>query len=229
MALAPLMVRWGPDASSDLLRRSARCTYCGAKGADLQHPSARSSHIALAFHTRAEDWCRGRCSLAAPAERCSVVNMTKRLGTGRCPQGSALRRVGFAESRSGRQRSQTCSIPTLAKTEAPTGHQTSARMPVGDRRGQELTLCVGFVRVTKHTLYRRRARAQLASPAFSAFGAALLRLRLRVEAAGRVPVRSTNRDPSPSCWGSSVLESGRSIQKYTPWARCYSRASMGDP
>ena len=27
---------------------------CGSKGADLQHPSARSSDIALAFHTRAE-------------------------------------------------------------------------------------------------------------------------------------------------------------------------------
>src|SRR6185295_19829423 len=55
-ALAPLSIRWGGDASSDLLRRSARCTCCGSKGADLQHPSARSSDIGLAFHTRAEDW-----------------------------------------------------------------------------------------------------------------------------------------------------------------------------
>jgi hypothetical protein len=39
---------------------------------------------------------------------------------------------------------------TLAKTKAPTGHQTSARMPVGDRRRQELTLCVGFVRVRSY-------------------------------------------------------------------------------
>jgi hypothetical protein len=54
MALAPLIIRWGGDASSDILRRSARCTCCGSKGADLQHPSARSSDIALAFHTRAE-------------------------------------------------------------------------------------------------------------------------------------------------------------------------------
>jgi hypothetical protein len=57
-ALAPLIIRWGGDASSDLLRRSARCTCCGSKGADLQHPGARSRDIALAFHTRAEDWSK---------------------------------------------------------------------------------------------------------------------------------------------------------------------------
>jgi hypothetical protein len=56
MALTPLIIRWGGDASSELLRRSARCMRCGQKGADLQHPSARSSDIALAFHTRTEDW-----------------------------------------------------------------------------------------------------------------------------------------------------------------------------
>jgi hypothetical protein len=39
VAFTPL-TRWGPDASSDLLRRSARCEKCGAKGgASLQHPS----------------------------------------------------------------------------------------------------------------------------------------------------------------------------------------------
>jgi hypothetical protein len=58
MALAPLIIRLGGDATSELLRRSARCTYCGSKGADLQHPSARSSDIALAFHARSEDWHR---------------------------------------------------------------------------------------------------------------------------------------------------------------------------
>jgi hypothetical protein len=40
VAFVPLIIRWGPDASSDLLRRrSARCTNCGRKGAVLQHPS----------------------------------------------------------------------------------------------------------------------------------------------------------------------------------------------
>ena len=33
MALVPFMNRWGPDTSSDRLRRSARCEECGAKGA----------------------------------------------------------------------------------------------------------------------------------------------------------------------------------------------------
>jgi hypothetical protein len=38
-AFVPLIVRWGTDASSDLLRRSALCTKRGRKGAVLQHPS----------------------------------------------------------------------------------------------------------------------------------------------------------------------------------------------
>jgi hypothetical protein len=41
--VAPLIIRWGADASSDVLRQSARCTCCGGKGANLQHLSARSS------------------------------------------------------------------------------------------------------------------------------------------------------------------------------------------
>ena len=38
VAFVPLMIRWGADASSDKLRRCARCTLCGHKGATLQHP-----------------------------------------------------------------------------------------------------------------------------------------------------------------------------------------------
>jgi len=33
--LAPFIIRWGPDASSDKLRKCARCTICGHKGATL--------------------------------------------------------------------------------------------------------------------------------------------------------------------------------------------------
>jgi hypothetical protein len=40
MAIAPFVIRWGPDAPSDMLRRSARCSKCGAKGATLMLPSA---------------------------------------------------------------------------------------------------------------------------------------------------------------------------------------------
>jgi hypothetical protein len=39
MALVPLIIRWGPGASSDVLRKRARCTKCGHLGADLMTPS----------------------------------------------------------------------------------------------------------------------------------------------------------------------------------------------
>jgi hypothetical protein len=37
-ALAPWIIRWGAEASSDMLRRSARCTQGGGKGATIQIP-----------------------------------------------------------------------------------------------------------------------------------------------------------------------------------------------
>jgi hypothetical protein len=36
IALAPYVIRWGASASSDMLRRCARCIGCGHKGAALQ-------------------------------------------------------------------------------------------------------------------------------------------------------------------------------------------------
>jgi len=39
VALVPFIIRWGADASSDVLRRNARCSVCGRRGATLQHPS----------------------------------------------------------------------------------------------------------------------------------------------------------------------------------------------
>jgi hypothetical protein len=38
VAFVPLIIQWGADASSDKLRRSAKCSECGHKGATLQHP-----------------------------------------------------------------------------------------------------------------------------------------------------------------------------------------------
>ena len=38
IACAVPVIRWGPNTSSDKLRRCARCTACGHKGATLQHP-----------------------------------------------------------------------------------------------------------------------------------------------------------------------------------------------
>jgi hypothetical protein len=46
-ALAPVIIRWGPDASSNLLRQHARCSHCGARGGTLMHPSFAGEHIGL--------------------------------------------------------------------------------------------------------------------------------------------------------------------------------------
>jgi hypothetical protein len=45
MALAPLIIRWGPDTSSEMLRQCARCTVCGHKGATLQHPGWKDGEV----------------------------------------------------------------------------------------------------------------------------------------------------------------------------------------
>lgn len=37
--LVPLIIRWGADASSDVLRGCALCSRCGNKGAETYHPS----------------------------------------------------------------------------------------------------------------------------------------------------------------------------------------------
>jgi hypothetical protein len=46
MALAPLVIRWGSDTSSDMLRRCACCTRCGNKGATLQCPGWVANGVA---------------------------------------------------------------------------------------------------------------------------------------------------------------------------------------
>jgi hypothetical protein len=45
VAFVPLMIRWGADASSDKLRRCARCAACGHKGATLQHPGWAGANV----------------------------------------------------------------------------------------------------------------------------------------------------------------------------------------
>jgi hypothetical protein len=45
MTLAQFEIRWGTDASTDLLRKNARCTACGHKGATLSHPGWGGTHI----------------------------------------------------------------------------------------------------------------------------------------------------------------------------------------
>ena len=38
VAVAPYIIRWGPDGWQDMLRQNARCTECGKRGVALQHP-----------------------------------------------------------------------------------------------------------------------------------------------------------------------------------------------
>jgi hypothetical protein len=45
LACAVAVIRWGAEQSSDTLRRCARCTACGHKGACLQHPSWTNTQI----------------------------------------------------------------------------------------------------------------------------------------------------------------------------------------
>jgi hypothetical protein len=47
LALAPNIIRWGADTSSDVLRRCARCTVCGHKGATLQTAPWVSGEIGI--------------------------------------------------------------------------------------------------------------------------------------------------------------------------------------
>jgi hypothetical protein len=63
MALVPLIIRWGADTSSDRLRRSARCTECGHKGATLQHPGWGGNHVGF---------------LPFPAEKLAAHNASQR-------------------------------------------------------------------------------------------------------------------------------------------------------
>ena len=39
VTIASFIIRWGPDGWQDMLRRAARCTNCGQRGLELQHPS----------------------------------------------------------------------------------------------------------------------------------------------------------------------------------------------
>ena len=44
-AVAAAVIRWGPAASSDVLRQRARCTACGNNGATIQHPGWGGNNV----------------------------------------------------------------------------------------------------------------------------------------------------------------------------------------
>jgi hypothetical protein len=48
-ALTPFIIRWGKDASSDVLRHCTKCSRCGRKGASLTAPSWESLDIGFAL------------------------------------------------------------------------------------------------------------------------------------------------------------------------------------
>src|SRR5437773_2332441 len=45
LALAPFVIRWGAEASSDVMRERLRCAVCGHRGTVLQHPSWMDAQI----------------------------------------------------------------------------------------------------------------------------------------------------------------------------------------
>ena len=45
VALVPFVIRWGADASSDMLGQHVRRSACGRRGATLQHPSWADSEV----------------------------------------------------------------------------------------------------------------------------------------------------------------------------------------
>jgi len=45
LALAPFVIRWGPDASSNVMRERLRCAKCGHRGAVIQHPGWMGAQV----------------------------------------------------------------------------------------------------------------------------------------------------------------------------------------
>lgn len=48
VAIAPYVIRWGPDAWPEMLRRNGRCSACGHTGVTLTHPSWGGSDVGWA-------------------------------------------------------------------------------------------------------------------------------------------------------------------------------------
>ena len=81
MALVPLIIRWGAEASSDRLRQRARCTKCGHKGATLQHPGWAGTHIGFQPFPISVD-SSSRRGVPSPIVRVCYSTSTVRLGVG---------------------------------------------------------------------------------------------------------------------------------------------------
>ena len=60
LALAPFVIRWGAEASSNVMRQRLRCAVCGHQGAVLQHAQIGEQPFpvewaAIEARSRAED------------------------------------------------------------------------------------------------------------------------------------------------------------------------------
>jgi hypothetical protein len=65
LPLAPFVIRWGPEALSDMLRRNLTCTACGHRGASLQLRDA--SHLARTLRvTRKPPRIHGDAQILVP-------------------------------------------------------------------------------------------------------------------------------------------------------------------
>ncbi len=65
VAVAPWLIRYGPAASSDLLRENARCELCRSRGASLRLPSWGGLDVGIAPFPADRLAKRSSASLAA--------------------------------------------------------------------------------------------------------------------------------------------------------------------
>jgi len=78
VAIVPFVIRWGADASSDILRKHARCTVCGRRGASLQHPSWGDAETGWEAFPMAQPGVPEQRMKATPDERDTDVQRADR-------------------------------------------------------------------------------------------------------------------------------------------------------
>jgi len=81
----PVIIRWGCDASCNLVRAWARCAKCGRLGADLQHPSWEDQ-ASVGSHFPRLDWASQGCAyLATTISGLAMIVDKQRIPAGKNP------------------------------------------------------------------------------------------------------------------------------------------------